>query len=360
MCIICAKPSRVDLPSEETISRMFYRNPDGAGIMYTHNGSVKIVKGLMTLNEFFDALDFIKDEIDTNEEAMVLHFRIGTAGGNIPANTHPYPITDSLAQLQALRVVTNIGVAHNGIIHNTPRRKDINDTMEYIMAQLAPLKRAVPKFYQNKHLMAMIKNAITSKMAFLTADKYIYTIGDFIEDNGLLYSNSTYKAYEYRNFHYSYSYPKGSEDTGYWMTGWSDDYYGDDYGNAYLSEGRNIIPLTGTNYKRLMWLDDEDYVITEDGEYLDNNCCILLMDEKDEVYMFDAEEDEAVFIGGAAWNKNGKRLQFDPERATLEWINPRRTYLDDDPRNAVVIEIPAAITEETEEDIEEQSNDKPE
>lgn len=335
MCIICAKPSRVQLPGDDVISRMFYRNPDGAGIMYTSDGYVKIVKGLMTLEAFFNALDAIKKEINVEEEAMVLHFRIGTAGGNIPENTHPYPITDSLTQLQALHVVTNVGVAHNGIIDIRPRRRDINDTMEYIMSQLAPLKRAVPKFYQNKHLMAMVQNAITSKMAFLTADRNIYTIGDFIQDGQLLYSNSTYKPYDYRNYRFTRTYDYGNSA---WLGGWSDD-YDDDLSNAYMDGGsQGLIPFVSTSYEKLMWLDDDDYVITLEGEYLDNDVCLLLMSSKSEVYVFDAAEDEAVFLGGKAFNKNGKELVFDLERASYEYINKTRTLTEDDLCAQFVIE----------------------
>lgn len=335
MCIICAKPSRVQLPDDDIISRMFYRNPDGAGIMYTTNGVVKIVKGLMTLESVFNALDAIKREIDVEEEAMVLHFRIGTAGGNIPANTHPYPITDSLAQLQALSVVTNIGVAHNGIIDITPRQKDINDTMEYIMSQLAPLKRGCPKFYQNKHLMAMIKNAISSKMAFLTADKQIYTVGDFHRDGELLYSNDGYLPYYYRS--YRFNHTSWDSANGYWSTGWSDDY--DDYGNPYPSANKTaVIPFYGdsSRYKKMMWLDDGEFIVTEEGEYVDSAYNIIMMDEKGEVYVYDAEEDEAIYIGGNAFNEHGKSLAFDPLRAHYEYVNPTRDYYSENPMNAIV------------------------
>lgn len=45
--------------------------------------------------------------------------------------------------------------------------------------------------------MQRIENEIQSKMCFLINDGEIYTIGKFIEDNGILYSNSSYEEYLY-------------------------------------------------------------------------------------------------------------------------------------------------------------------
>ena len=48
MCIICAKPAKTAFPDAETIRTMWYRNPDGAGIMYARDGKVCIEKGFIT------------------------------------------------------------------------------------------------------------------------------------------------------------------------------------------------------------------------------------------------------------------------------------------------------------------------
>ena len=334
MCIICAKPAGVNLPDEATISRMFSHNRDGAGIMYTCNGKVKIVKGLMTAGDVFKTLDVIKKKIDPLKEAMVLHFRIGTAGGNIPANTHPYPITDSLPLLQKLETITDVGVAHNGIIDITPRQKNINDTMEYIMSQLAPLKRAVPKFYENKDLMLMVKNAISSKMAFLTGDRFIYTIGDFIEEDGLLYSNSSYQDYDYRNFTYKYSKYYG--DNSKWKTGW-DEWDDEDEWEGYYPYGGTVLSLPTKDTEKekeishkkpaviirmpMMFLEEGEYAILDDGSMVDADSSILLIDECLDVYTYDFTMDCAVYIGGSAYNTSGLPLKFDYERMSSEYVD---------------------------------------
>ena len=193
MCVIAAKPKGVDMPSYETLNSMWIANPDGAGLMYVHEGHVIIDKGYMTFDDFIKHLTQLDKKINLKNTAVVLHFRIGTHGGNVPANTHPFPISDNVSVLQKLHSKANIGVAHNGIIHIEPRQKDISDTMEYIASQLAPLYRYDKKFYKKKDLMQLVENAIRSKMAFLTADGVIYTIGAFTEENGILYSNMSYK-----------------------------------------------------------------------------------------------------------------------------------------------------------------------
>ena len=67
--------------------------------MYTKNGKVIIDKGYMSLEALKAALKKIAKEVDLTKEAMVLHFRIGTAGGNTPQNTHPFPVMDSIGGL---------------------------------------------------------------------------------------------------------------------------------------------------------------------------------------------------------------------------------------------------------------------
>lgn len=213
MCIIAISKKNIPMPSLNTVRNMWYSNPDGAGIMYTKDGVVNIHKGFMHLGDLEDRLDLLNKEIDTTKEAVVLHFRIGTAGGNTAANTHPFPITDNIQMLQKLKhKKLKLGVAHNGIIDVTPRQKDISDTMEYIAGQLAPLYRAVPDFYKNKDLMLMVKNAITSKMAFLTGSGSVYTIGEFNTDkeSGMVYSN------------YSWQGVSRYRRNAYWNTDWDD------------------------------------------------------------------------------------------------------------------------------------------
>lgn len=191
MCIIAIKKAGVKFPSEKTMTTMWYNNPDGAGFMYLHRGQVCIRKGFMKLSEFLEALGQARKEVDEVQTPFVLHFRITTHGGTKPANCHPFPVTENIALLQKPVLHTNVGVAHNGIIHIVPRN-GISDTMEYIASQMSHMKRIDKKFYRNAHFLSLIEDAIDSKMAILGSDGCVATIGKFNEHEGMLYSNTSY------------------------------------------------------------------------------------------------------------------------------------------------------------------------
>ena len=86
---------------------------------------------------------------------------------------------------------------------------------------------------------------------------------------------------------------------------------------------------SGGHYRKMMWLEDGEYVIDEEGNFHDSSYETLMMDEKGKVYVYDYEEDEAIILGGEAWTENGVRLKYDPKRANLEWVNPNRSYFEE-------------------------------
>ena len=286
MCVICAKPAGVEMPAQTYIDNMWNRNSDGAGIMYAVDGKVHIEKGFMDYEDFKDKLEELALKYDLKKLPLVMHFRITTHGGTKPENCHPFPISDSAGILSKLRQTTDIGVAHNGIINITPR-KGISDTMEYIISQLAPLKKAVPKFYENKHLIQMISNAIDSKMAFLTDKGDIYTIGSFEEDNGIMYSNTSYKyGWSYGNYKYSSSTALTSYD---WEV---------------MDSGDTIF------YRRVMWLDDGEYIKDDKGEFW---CGDYAIDNYGNVYVYDNDFGALRrCYNYTAFNAEGLPLKYDP------------------------------------------------
>ena len=291
MCIIAAKPAGVAMPSRDTIRTMWDGNRDGAGLMYLDGGKVTIEKGFMTYKSFAKKLDQLEKRLDLTKTPVVMHFRITTHGGTKPENCHPFPITDSIGALKKLTSRTDVGVAHNGIIHIIPR-SGISDTMEYIASQLAPLKRALPRFYENKNAMLLVKNAIDSKMAFLTKEGKIYTVGDFVTDNGVLYSNRSYikSSLRYR-------------DLGSWncYADFEDD-WGDFQGIGY------------DDVKCLMWLDETDYLKSEDGSLIEG--LDFLIDESGKVYEYDYNSDAAFLVEGmTAYTEAGTPKHFDFDQA---------------------------------------------
>lgn len=239
MCVIAAKPAGIDMPTDKEIETMWWKNPDGAGIMYAIDGKVQIEKGFMTLENFRQKIAELDKKLNLKSLSVVMHFRIATHGGTTPENTHPFPISDSIGMLKKRKLTTDLGVAHNGIIHVTPR-KDISDTMEYIAGQLAPLKRAVPNFYRDKDLLKMIEHATDSKLAFLDGKGRIELVGEFIENNGIKYSNRSF------------------ENWGTWRDyNWEE--YEDTTESTWTSHRTADFVL-----RKLMWLDEDR------GEYVKN------------------------------------------------------------------------------------------
>lgn len=294
MCIIAAKAANIPMPSRETIRTMWNGNRDGAGFMYVEKGKVRIEKGFMAYESFEKALDKLEARLDLTRTPVVMHFRITTHGGTKPENCHPFPITDSIGALKKLTCSTDLGVAHNGIIPITPRR-GISDTMEYIASQLAPLKRAMPRFYTNKDAMLLVKNAIESRMAFLTGDGKIYTVGDFIKDEGVLYSNSSYK--ETRLTYRSLDN---------WDC-WSDTDPNKDPWDWNAAEGWGDVAT-------LMWLPEDAYLKDKDGALFE--VADHLMDESGRVYEYDWKLDAAILLEGVtAHTAEGTPVAFDFEEA---------------------------------------------
>lgn len=297
MCIIAAKPAGVKMPAQETIRRMWYANRDGAGFMYAADGKVRIEKGFMKLSDFESALGRLAVRYDLDALPLVLHFRITTHGGTKPSNCHPFPLTRSISKLQALGSCASIGVAHNGIIPIVPRY-GISDTMEYIATQLAPLAEALPEFYDNPAALELIENAIHSKMVFLTDSGKLRTVGHFIEDGGVFYSNGSY--YSAR----CYSGPSKPK-------------------KPSKSKAKSK-PRTRVDERPLQWaisLPNGSFAMDfETGELWDD-LNDLLIDEDGKAYIFDPFADAARKASGMRlYTAEGLSSSFDPDLAELERV----------------------------------------
>lgn len=228
MCIIAVKDKGVKFPEYDIMEECFFNNPDGAGYMVAGNGKVEIHKGFMTFQEFYQEIKTVPDDLP-----VIMHFRIGTHGGNIPQNTHPFPVKQSLKALKNTDINCKIGVAHNGIIGGVYPRSGISDTMEYIYTRLYPAFKAVPDFLNIPALRDMLEGDISSKMAFLDSTGKITLIGDFIEDNGIYYSNSTYKPFKWKRYSY-----------------FDDDYYNGKYSNYYWDSSECMYKKIDTKKKK--------------------------------------------------------------------------------------------------------------
>ena len=195
MCIICVSPENVRQPDRRTLATMFHRNPHGAGYMYARDGKVHIRKGFMTLPALLNALD---EEDFSKADPVVYHFRISTQAGINPQMTHPFPLSNRPAHMKALDVDCRCGIAHNGIIQLTsdPRNREYSDTAVFIRDYLTKIIQR-PSDLRNAKRLELIYKLAQSKFAIMDGKGYIATVGEFVNEDGLLYSNTSYQPIKY-------------------------------------------------------------------------------------------------------------------------------------------------------------------
>ena len=190
MCIICVSKSGVRQPGEAAIRAMFLRNPHGAGYMVARGGRVQIHKGFMDLDDYLRA---IRTEHFTASDSVVYHFRISTQAGVNPEMTHPFPLSNQPARLRKLDLRCRVGVAHNGIIRLTsdPDNDQYSDTAIFITQYLSRLIRSRADL-RDQRLLDEIFQIARSKFAIMDGSGYVATVGEFVNERGLLFSNHTY------------------------------------------------------------------------------------------------------------------------------------------------------------------------
>lgn len=196
MCIIAVKPKGVALPSKEILRRIFTANPDGAGVAYNLGGVVKIIKGLMTYEDF----EREAQKIPATSTA-ILHTRIQTHGGICKELTHPFILDADIKKQRQLRHTIKHGeaVAHNGVFSEFNARALHSDTTQFITNYLAPLKAAKEAGggrILDEDIKPIINRLVgyTSRLAILNErGEYCLYGSGWEEAEGVYYSNSSYK-----------------------------------------------------------------------------------------------------------------------------------------------------------------------
>jgi hypothetical protein len=190
MCIIVVKPKDIEVPTKDIFSNCFASNSDGAGFMVSREGNVTITKGLMTFPQFWSS--FNKAKI-TKKDTCIVHFRIATHGLTNEANTHPFPVSSDHTLLSGTQIVTDVGVAHNGMI-SINCEENMSDTFTFVKQILG--NQLVKEHIQHPAMLALLARAIGgSRLALLWGNDDIKLLGDgWIKDEkGVIYSNSSYR-----------------------------------------------------------------------------------------------------------------------------------------------------------------------
>ena len=198
MCIIVAKNAGIPMPSTEILRNCFDNNPDGAGFMLAAKNSVYGFKGLMTFEEFTDELARAEKRFGKLDKLpVVLHFRITTHGSSAAGNTHPFPLKGGYREMRKTQWCADQGFAHNGIILQTSndpdiKKRKVSDTMVFAKKYAAPIAKYA-SIASDPALLDMLYEIADSKLCFLNKKGKIATRGDFVEQDGVLYSNTSFR-----------------------------------------------------------------------------------------------------------------------------------------------------------------------
>ena len=109
------------------------------------------------------------------------------------AHEHPFPLSNRPARLRKLDLRCRVGVAHNGVIPLTsdPSNERYSDTAIFITDYLSHIIRRRADLRDQRVLDSIFQIA-QSKFAIMDGGGYIATVGKFIDERGLLFSNASY------------------------------------------------------------------------------------------------------------------------------------------------------------------------
>ena len=169
-----------------------------------------------------------------------------------PENTHPFPLVADTSYLQKPESKAEYAVIHNGIISMTcakaRQERTTSDTLVFVRDYLSLIAQNRAWFRRHSNI-ELVEKLIDSKMAILNAAGDIIMTSGFTEDNGVFYSNSTYKIARVRHGSYCTT---NSRNNKYYNSGGSyawndyDDYDDTAYGYGYgYNQG-----ATGKSYGR--------------------------------------------------------------------------------------------------------------
>ncbi len=203
MCLVSIAPKGTPKDTEEVyafIKKGFECNKDGSGYMYKRNGSkfITIMKGFFNLQELIDS---IKAQKLKDDDELVIHHRISTAGLVSQENTHPFICSEDHEELKATVLVADKPcLAHNGMFTGLFKLEmlnpDFSDT--YAFARYIMGDENIMKIYNtdpDKFSFLFDRFVGSSRVAILHPDKDLTILGKFVKDNGYLHSNSGYCTY---------------------------------------------------------------------------------------------------------------------------------------------------------------------
>lgn len=193
MCIIAYAKNGVKI-EENVIRTMFEGNPDGAGVMWKplDGGNIEIRKGFMDVESLLKAWNKIPVECE-----RAIHCRIATSGKISKGCCHPFPVRPKTDMMKKAVDKCYMALMHNGVISQcTPKsgmKATCSDTMVFAAKYLYPLQKQIDK----ECIQDLLESFAASRLLIMRANAPTIMLGNWVEDKGVYYSNTSYKDYGY-------------------------------------------------------------------------------------------------------------------------------------------------------------------
>lgn len=181
MCIIAIKKKGIKFPSVETVKTMCDNNPHGFSMVVSDGRKSKVCK-TMNQEKFLNVYRKVLEKYNYQTSSMFIHTRIKTHGTQRIENCHGWK-------------ENGLTFAHNGIL-SIESRDDLTDSETFFRDIFSPAYKVGGWKLGEKAIRAIIG---TSKFVFMDDKGNIHHYGHYIEDDGMLYSNTTYRNTGYYN-----------------------------------------------------------------------------------------------------------------------------------------------------------------
>lgn len=227
MCLAILVPKGKDKYSEkliEAIKTASVSNSDGMGYAFKRDSTKKVYlsKGYTKVN---DLLDDISSKKLKDQDELIVHLRIGNKGSVNEDMCHPFVASnDKEVILSNNKYVNHPVFIHNGTLHKYSAYNSIYSDTYFFAEKFISHKRIQDILINDYELFNNVftDHISTSRFIFLFPNSNVNAIkiGKFIEDDGIFYSNDSYKDSSIRNIggrnYYNHSYYQGYRSRSYY------------------------------------------------------------------------------------------------------------------------------------------------
>ena len=198
ICLVSIAPKGTKKDSPllyNSIRNGFRCNSQGSGyaIKYSKTGLIYISKGYWKAERLISSL---KERKMTDDDELIIHNRIPTSGDKNTANCHPFVIGQTQEEvIQDEGYVKYPVLAHNGVFGKYSEWQSAFSDTYHFTKQFMSIPEVLSLLKRDKVTFeAVFKETLGyNKVVFLFPDRDLETVGQFITDEGYMYSNTGYK-----------------------------------------------------------------------------------------------------------------------------------------------------------------------